>query len=345
MTQPSKKGLLLLTQVMDQEHQVLGFFVSWVRQLASFGNPITVVCWAKGRCDDLPPNVEILVLPKGKWLRWFRLWKLSFVRRHEFGTAFVHMIPPVAAALGWWWRLLGFRVVLWYTHGYVPFSLRITECFAHRLLTATDESLRLETSKKRVTGHGIDLTLYHPVAGIQRKAILLSAGRISARKDQMSLLLAANLIHQRWPSLVFQVVIVGEPCTPEDETYLQTLKQFVKDHALEQIVRWEGKKTGAELLTAYSKAAVFVSTSNTGSLDKVVLEAMACETPVLATNAAFAHLTSVQMVDSLTSETGLAFLKEKLEQPQAFPAARAEVERVADLRSLMRTVHAELFPN
>ncbi len=333
-----------MTQVMDQDHQVLGFFVSWVRLLAQYGDPITIVCWSKGRCENLPSNVEIIEFPTGKWNRWSGLLKLSFQKRREIRTVFVHMIPPVTAVLGLWWRMLGFRIVLWYTHGHVPMSLRLSERIVDRILTATDDSLKLVTTKKVVTGHGIDLELYHPIVGVAREPILLSVSRLSRRKDLMGFLKLCVDLRARSPERVFKGVIVGEPCTEDDIAYLAELTQFVTMEKLESIIVWAGKKTGDELLELYSRAAVFISTSQTGSLDKVVLEAMACEVPVLATGSVYATLRSVCCVSSLEAEEAQTFITTCLAIPAAFPKARQEVKERADLPQLIEKIHQELLP-
>ncbi|MBP7134630.1 glycosyltransferase [Patescibacteria group bacterium] len=340
---PPKHGILLVTQVMDEDHQVLGFFVSWVRLLAQYGDPITIVCWSKGRCEGLPSNVEILEFPRGKWKRWSGLFKLSLQKRHEIRTVFVHMIPPVTAVLGLWWRMLGFRVVLWYTHGHVPLSLRFSERIVHTILTATDDSLKLATPKKVVTGHGIDLDIYHPVSGVTREPMLLSVSRISRRKDLMSFLKLCADLRARSPERLFKGVIIGEPCTEDDVAYLAELKQFIAAEKLESIIVWEGKRTGNALLALYSRAAVFISTSQTGSLDKVVLEAMACEVPVLATGSVYATLRGVCSVPSLNTEEVRTFITTCLAIPAAFPIARQEVRERADLSRLIEKIHQVLL--
>ncbi len=339
-----KREILLITQAMDQDHPILGFFVSWVRTLAAYGDPITVVCWHHGRCENLPSSVTILAFPKGKWRRTWGLFKLSWQKRHAIGAVFVHMITPVTAALGWWWRLLGFRIVQWYMHGHVPLSLRITNVFAHRILTATPESMRLDTPKKHVTGHGIDTNIYKPDSSIKRESMMLYVGRITPRKNLQELILACASIRTSPEMAPFSLVLVGEPYMESDHAYAQELSDLIRTHGMESYVRWAGTQTGTALLKLYSQTALFVNPSKTGSLDKTVLEAMACEAPVLATGEVYAHLTNVRYIPSLLAPEALAYMRECLDSPTSLPSARREVQEKAELSRLIARIHSELLP-
>ncbi|HEU0051488.1 MAG TPA: hypothetical protein VFQ60_05560, partial [Patescibacteria group bacterium] len=211
-------GLLIVTQVVDETDSVLGFFVSWIRRLAESGRPVTVFCWKAGTYSDLPKQVHVIVLPKGGLRRAFRIAVWSFTHRKNFSAVFVHMIPPVAAALGPVWRLLRKRVVLWYTHGSVSRTLKYSEWFVHTILTASDESCRINSRKKVVVGHGIDLEIFKP-GDRAREPLLICVGRISRRKNQRAFIELCEQIHRAQPKLIFRGMIIGVPRTEEDFVY------------------------------------------------------------------------------------------------------------------------------
>ena len=55
--------LLILTQKVDKEDPVLGFFHNWVTELSKKFEFIYVVCLEKGKFD-LPDNVQVFSLGK-----------------------------------------------------------------------------------------------------------------------------------------------------------------------------------------------------------------------------------------------------------------------------------------
>ena len=55
--------LLIITQKVNREDSVLGFFHSWIREFATHFEKVTVICLEKGTYD-LPQNVAVLSLGK-----------------------------------------------------------------------------------------------------------------------------------------------------------------------------------------------------------------------------------------------------------------------------------------
>lgn len=337
-----KKGLLIVTQVMDERDPILGFFVSWVRRLAEGGEPIVVACWRRGTELTLPPNVRVIGMPRGAFRRSFALMRLTWQLRRDLHAVFVHMIPPVVVALGWFWRLFGLRVVLWYTHGTVTWMLRVSSLFVHEILTATPESCRLKTPKKRVVGHGIDLAVFRPSVST-RAPLLLSVGRLSPRKDLVSFLTLCAELRKRDPHLAFRAAIVGEPSSEGDRRYEEALHLRVAALGLEKIVTFHGPHIGESLVRLYSEAALFVSTSRTGSLDKVVLEALACETPALCIGESYRDLPGVVVAEKTWDESSLQMADEALRHPQAHPEARAGIVERAELGRLIQRIRSRLL--
>jgi len=106
---------------------------------------------------------------------------------------------------------------------------------------------------------------------------VLSAGRLSPTKRHDLIIRAA----EHFP---YDVWIVGEG--PE----MPRLKKLTRDLSLDSRVHFLGPQTQEMLRESYLRAGVFVHTSETGSLDKVVLEALACGLPVVTTSAALIGL-------------------------------------------------------
>lgn len=343
-TAPQEKNTtLIVTQVLDETDPVLGFFVAWVKHLARDpSRSLLVCCWKKGVLTEMPSNVEVIEMPKGAMRRSYLLARLSWQRHREIKSVFVHMIPPVVVALGWFWRLLHVRIILWYTHGTVSRSLCIASWFVHTIATASNETCRIASVKKHIMGHGIDVDLYRSGTA-PRQPIVLAVGRISPRKHQRALIELCDRIRERKPDVRFICRIIGGPRTEEDRAYFAKLRALVKEKQMESIVLFEGPRIGNRVRAAYQTAACYVSVSLTGGWDKVVLEAMASETPVLAVGSVYRHMPGVRCVEKPWTDEDVEFVVRMLSQRTSMVEARDWIKQHANLDILMKRLSALLF--
>ncbi len=284
--------LLIVTQVVDSEHPALGFFTRWIEEFARQCDSVEVLCLARG-AYHFPPSVRVASLgkdegkPKAVWL--WRLWRESVRRRHAYDAVLVHMNPEYVVYAGLLWRLLGKRVVLWYTHKSVSRALRFAARVVHAIATASPESLRLQTPKKCVVGHGIDTRALTPLP--PRPAAppfsLIAVGRVAPVKRYEFLLRVCALLTARYP---LHLTIVGGPLTREDAAYEEELRARIGALGLQERVTLLGAVSPAEAHRRIGESHVMLHASDTGSLDKVVLEAMARGVPVVSSNEAAAPL-------------------------------------------------------
>ncbi|MEK7535920.1 MAG: glycosyltransferase [Patescibacteria group bacterium] len=266
--------LLILTQKVDRTDSNLGFFHRWIEEFAKHYEQVTVICLQEGE-HSLPANVTVKSLGKEKGTNKFtQILHFAFCVLHsDYQSVFVHMNPEYVVLAGWYWRLMGKCVGLWYTHKHVDLKLRIAEKFANVIFTASPESFRLRSNKVIVTGHGIDTDHFSPSPQMQGNRVV-SAGRISKSKHIEEMIATAA------PE---RLLVAGAPITDEDKRYLDTLSgkaDFV------------GSIKYAEMPNFYRSAKLFLNASTTGSLDKAVLEALACAVPVRTSNEAFHDLPS-----------------------------------------------------
>jgi glycosyltransferase involved in cell wall biosynthesis len=329
----NKKGVLVVTQAVDENDTNLSFFLHWLAEFATRVSVVHVAAWKVGT-HALPSNVVVHKMPHGKLRRLFALMRLSIFIRKDIEAVFVHMLAPVAAVLGWYWRVLALRVVLWYTHGAVPMSLRVANAQVDAICTATDESLRLKTIKKIVTGHGIDTDYFCP-GHEPRLSEMITVGRNSPRKHLESLLDLAEVIRKTHPALPFRLRIIGEAYLDSDHVYVEQLKSQIVQRGLQEMVTLEGAKLGKDLLAAYQRSAVFVTASATGSLDKVVVESLSCGTPVLAASSVFSGFKGVHVAEGGWDEEAVAFAVSRLTRPLTDIEARKDVEARASLKVLV----------
>ncbi len=280
--------LLICTQALDRDDPILGFFHSWVLEFAKHFECVTVICLREG-VHNLPNNVSVCSLGKEKGgsrlVRWWRALRYIVVLRKEYDVVFAHMNPEYVLIGGWFWRLMHKKTALWYMHKTVDLKLRIAVLFVQKVFTGSPESFRLSSSKVQVMGHGIDTDFFSPDPHIVRSEAMLSVGRLSKSKRHDLIIEAANIAHK-------ELHIAG---SGPEHAALEALAQ-----KLGASVRFLGGLTQEQLLDEYRKAAVLVHTSETGSMYKVVLEALATDAAVITTSEVFKDL-PVHLVDA-TSE-------------------------------------------
>ncbi len=290
-----KIRLLLFNLMTDADDSNLGFTSDWINALAPHCVYIDVVTMQSGRLS-LADNVRVYSVGKEKGYseirRLVEFYRILFrlLRERPYNVCFAHMMPLFAvlgAPLLKLWRI---PLVLWYAHKSVSFKLRLAEKAAWRVVTASPESFRLPSHKMRVIGHGVDTDLFVP-AGQQTHQQLfqvISVGRLAPVKRLEVLIDAVELLRVQ---PIFKLKIIGE-AAPLDMDYAARLREQVRARNLENQVVFAGAVSHAQVVYEYQAANVMVNSSRTGSIDKALLEAMACGVPVITSNEAFQTLLS-----------------------------------------------------
>ncbi|QQG46189.1 MAG: glycosyltransferase family 4 protein [Candidatus Niyogibacteria bacterium] len=298
--------LLIITQKVDARDPILGFFHRWLEEFSKNVEKLTIICLEKGEYN-LPSNVKVLSLGKKKLE--IRNWKLEILHRliylfrfyghiwrerRSYDVVFVHMNPEYVI-LGWAdWKIMGKKIALWYTHKAVNLKLRLAEKLADKIFTASRESFRLPSKKVEVVGHGIDTQKFTPsfdgVPGrmtgqFSNKLQIITAGRIAPVKNLETLIESFSILQNS--KIDFEAKIAGGPATKSDEVYFEKLKSLVRQKGLENNVFFVGPIPYPRIQDFYHSGDIFVNLSETGSLDKAVLEAMSSGLLVITSNEAF----------------------------------------------------------
>jgi len=281
--------LLIITQKVDENDQLLGFFTEWLVRFAKRFEKITIVCLEKGKFS-LPKNVRVISLGKdrkaGKLKQLFNFYFLLFALRKEYNAVFAHMNPIWVVLGGLFWRLMRKKIFFWYTSGGVTAKLKLAEKFADTIFTASKESFRLPSKKVVVTGHGIDTELFQPQEYNREshsdKLKILSVGRIAPVKNYEVLVNASKILADN--GVLFSVTIIGESVLKRDKDYESKIKNQLKELDLSGYFNFVGKVSQKNLPAYYQFHDLFVHLSKTGSVDKVLLEAMASGVAVLSSN-------------------------------------------------------------
>ncbi|HRH24001.1 MAG TPA: glycosyltransferase family 4 protein [Candidatus Paceibacterota bacterium] len=279
--------LLVVTQVMNQEHPVLGFFHHWVETFAPHFEHIHVICLEEG-VHALPQNVTVHSLGKEKgasrFMRVVKFLQLSWGLSKDYDAVFVHMNPEYLALSGDFWRFTGKKVGLWYNHEVGSIWLKLAQPIVHTLFYTSPYAYPARYKNAQKMPAGIDTTLFTSGSAVRRADSIYFQGRISPAKRVHVLLEALRIVRRTRKSAT--VTLVG----PEDAAYGATLRTVFKDLIEAGAVTFMGPKRNEETPALYGAHAVSVNLTADGNFDKTVLESLACETPAIVSSRAFEGL-------------------------------------------------------
>ena len=279
--------LLVITQKVDMNDSNLGFFHVWLQKLAERVDHLYVICLQEGTHTLNKDKVTVLSLGKetgvSKLKYLWRFYKYIWEYQKSYDGVFVHMNPEYAILGGLFWKVWNKKVLLWYTHKSVNLKLRLAEKFVNKIFTASKESFRLPSKKVEVVGHGIPIerfikdSVLPPTQGLN----LFGVGRITPSKDWETVVKAFSELHKGIVIPQVNLDIAGMPITLEDNKYRDRLYAFSTEFA------YSGY-TYAQMPLNYQRHHLLVHTSQTGSVDKVVLEMLASGRIVVTSSQAYA---------------------------------------------------------
>jgi len=284
--------LLMITRKVDRnDASPAGFTYTWVKKIGEKLDKLYVITWQKSDRGDLPKNIEIISLFGGKFFKIFSLqFKLLKVLPKIDGV-FCHQNPEYTILSAFLAKLFRKKTVSWYTHKEINLRRRLVELLADKILTASNLSFRKPffPNKIEVTGHGIDTEHFYKFRTKENdgKFKIVSVGRISPIKNYETLIEAIDILINQREIKNIEVQIIGGPVLKREQKYFEGLQQMVKDKGLREYIQFLGPVPHNQVLSCYQNCDLFVNLSQTGSVDKAVLEAMACETLILTSNEAF----------------------------------------------------------
>lgn len=283
--------LLIITQKVDQNDNVLGFFHRWIIEFAKHAEKVFIICLYEGK-HNLPKNVEVYSLGKekgGSRLKYIiRFYQLLWKLRRQYDGVFVHMNQVYVILGSIVWRMSGVPVGLWYAHRARTPSLWLAEKFTNVVFTNSIASFTVPTKKAIYFGHGIDtVAVVAPASSAETRSkyAIVSAGRISPDKDQKTIIRACGILLRQ--GIPITCAFVGAPTAPGDQEYLQGLQTLVEKENLENNVFFKGGLPQSEVFPFYWRSNIHINACERGSLDKVILEATAAGAIPIVANAAF----------------------------------------------------------
>jgi len=274
--------LLIITQKVDLDDPVLGFFHNWIARLAPHFEKVVVIALGVGR-HDLPENVKVFSLGKKLEASSQKLvarikYALNFYRfifGLEYDSVFVHMNQEYILLGGWFWKLLGKKIFFWRNHPKGNFWTRIAIWLSNKVFYTSLSSFTAKFKKSVIMPVGINTNLFKPhnLNPIIHNSILC-LGRISPIKNVHLMLETARILREK--GIAFTFDIVGDPVNPEDSEYKKKLVNENKDLIGSGHVNFTMGAPNHKTPEIYSSHEIFINLTPSGSMDKTILEAAAC---------------------------------------------------------------------
>ena len=301
--------LLILTQKVDIDDDVLGFFHQWIVEFARHCESVLVICLEQGEYK-LPDNVRVMSLGKEKYscdsnslysylirrfVLGFNFYKLIWQERGSYDKVFVHMNKEYVVLGGPLWRLWGKQTVLWYNHVYGNIWARLAGGLATKVLFTSSYSFFSRINKSEIMPAGIDTDYIKMELGVEKEAnSILCLGRLAPIKNIEVLLDAVEILKNK--RVQFRLNIVGV-AIERDSEYEVMLKAKVKNSGLSDQVKFYGSVPYRDVSDIFMKNQVYVNLTNSGSLDKTTLEGMSAEEIALVSNDYYKQLLLKQLAE------------------------------------------------
>lgn len=292
--------ILIITQKVDRNDAVLGFFHRWLLGLAKNFEKIIAVCLEKGEYD-LPPNVKILSLGKEHNMSHVTRYKifqrikylLKFYNyiwqtRRDYDAVFVHMNQEYVLLGALVWKILGKKIVFWYNHTCGNFLTKVAMFMADVVCHTSPFAYTAGTKKSQRMPAGIDTTFFKPDEQINRKPkSVMYIGRIAPLKKIEVLIEAAKILDGE--GIDFVLNVYGAAAAP-DERYFEKLQAISTNLREKKKLFFRGAVPNEQTPAIFNNHLVSVNLTPKGNYDKTILEGMACGTLPLVSSPAFADI-------------------------------------------------------
>jgi glycosyltransferase involved in cell wall biosynthesis len=310
-------NLLVINFEMNSRSRVLAWQIKVAKELALRFEKVTVFTHIYSG-ESLPSNMEVVVFPSllmkapmrfagGKWLTG--LYLLPYFIKGHFKACFIHMNYVWSYRLFAFFKVFKIRTVLWYAHGSVTRSLRVSHYCVDKVVTSTPEGFRIRSKKVNAIGQSIDTDLFSFISVVPVTNNFIYVGRISKRK-RIDLILKALDVSNNILGNSLALIIIGDAITPEDEVYLRELKSLAVSSKLENNVHFWGFVNMDQIPKLYRNVFLHVNVSQTGSMDKTIIEALSCGCPVLTSNVALLELLQSEPECIIRNESPLEIAKQ-----------------------------------
>lgn len=286
--------LLIITQKVDVNDPVLGFFHRWIEEFSKHCEKTTVICLSKGEYH-LPSNVKVFSLGKEKELREvaglgnsgmsvpeeqlrkagyiLNFYKYIWRERRNYDAVFIHMNQEYVLLGGLVWKLMGKKVMMWRNHSIGSFLTSIAVLLCDRVFCTSEYSYTARFKKTKIMPVGIDIDIFKKEASIRReKGWILYVGRIDPIKKVDVLIKALKILDGE--GVDFRCYLYGPS---SDKKYYVSMRELASPLMRDGKIVFSGSLSNEKIASVCNQYDVSVNMSAKGSFDKTIMEHMACE--------------------------------------------------------------------
>lgn len=293
--------ILILTQKIDKDDPILGFFHEWVDRLSKNFSQVSVICLEKGKFD-LPQKVRVFSLGKEvkyesrimnyelcKKIKYIlNFFRFSFFSSLNYDVVFVHMNQEYVLLGGIFWKILGKKIYFWRNHPNGNWLTQMAAWLSNKVFCTSKFAYVAKYKKTEIMPVGIDTNKFIKFESLKVykvKNSILFLGRMSPIKKPDLLVEALNILNKK--GIDFISSFYGDPL-PKDQNYYDSLKNKVREFGLQNKVNFYKGVPNHEAPEVYNQHEIFVNLTPTGSFDKTILEAAACGCVLVLANQSLA---------------------------------------------------------
>ena len=266
-------NLLILTQKVNKNDPILGFFHRWIEEFSKKFEKVTVICLEKGEYN-LPSNVKVYSLGKesGKSkIKYVKNFLNLILGLHkEYDSVFVHMNQEYILLGGFIWKILRKKIYFWRNHQFGNTFTRIAVWFADKVFCTSKFAFVAKYKKTILMPVGINTNVFkseirNPKSEIRNKILFL--GRMDTIKKPDLLVEALNILDKK--GIDFVCDFYGNP-TPDTGDYFESLKNKVEKLNLKNKINFYKSVPNYETPKIYREHNIYVNLTPSGSFDKTI---------------------------------------------------------------------------
>jgi glycosyltransferase involved in cell wall biosynthesis len=276
----SKMRILFVTQALDLDDPVLSAYHGWVAEVAKHAKSVEAICLKEGR-HALPYNVTVHSLGKDRGQRTsfeyaWRFLLLSWKLRNSYDAVFVHMNQEYLLVAGVLWKLLRKPAYLWRNHYAGSFLTDIAAMFSTKVFCTSKHSYTAKYKKTVLMPVGVDTSRFSREGEEKREPhSILFFARMAPSKRPDVLIEALRTLSAR--GVDYKAAFVGSPLDKDKEWY-----ETLQEKAAGLPVSFSPGIRNENAPRLYRTHQIFVNTSQSGMLDKMIFEAAASGCLVVA---------------------------------------------------------------
>ncbi len=321
--------LLVITQKIDKNDTVLGFFHGWVVELSKKVDSIEVICLEKGSYD-LPKNVTVYSLGKEKGVSKigyvYNFYKYLNLISGSYDKVFVHMNQEYILLAGLYWKIKNIPVFLWRNHPAGSFLTQISIFLSEKVFCTSKHSFTAKYEKVVIMPAGIDTGVFKPYpTAVRKKYSICMVGRLAPIKhNDLAIYAMQELVSS---GVQASLTILGS-FLERDRLYVESIKKYVEDNNLSSVISFLPGVEMSKLPEIYSSHEICINLTDSGSFDKTIVEAAACGAIPLVSNSSLRGM----LPDSCIVEPDKKSIADSI-QKLIQPHKRVEVQK--DLENLV----------